>query len=87
MWSKLNLCHKLRSKALLVGFYSGCVGVLVDLDHPIAYYIFKIQGTQWENGGGRILHLPLLIIACIVIVHCGAHIGRLFGKSILKDEI
>jgi len=46
----------------------GLVGVLVDLDHLVAYF------TGWR---GRFFHTPLLIASSLMLVGLGAYLGRL----------
>jgi len=52
----------------LIGLLCGVIGVLVDLDHVIAYYIGR---------SNRFLHTPLLIVSSIVICGALAYLGGL----------
>lgn len=63
-------------RSLLIGILCGCVCVLVDLDHPIAW------AFGLENG--RIFHPYYFLISCLVILGCGAYIGGLLFKAILR---
>lgn len=68
--------HKMLGESLFVGFSCGCVGVLIDLDHLIAYY------AQVE--GGRFLHVPVFILGCTVLCCLVAYAGGLVLKDLLK---
>ena len=59
--------------ALLAFGLCGLIGVLVDLDHPFAYYILgrRVDDSQ------RYLHKPILIASILSICLLGAYIGRL----------
>ena len=69
--------NAMRSIPLRAFCYCGAAGVLVDIDHPIAYYL--LQGAS-----GRFLHTPLLIASCIVLGCLGAYIGGLFIGLVLR---
>jgi len=61
----------------------GIVSVLVDFDHFLALCIWRYWNPTFWNG--RFLHSPMLIIACLVILGCGAywgglHIGLVLAK-------
>ncbi len=64
--------------ALLVGLYCGAVGVLLDLDHVIAYRLGRI------NTNARVWHKPVGIIAGIIIISCLAYIGGLSIGVVLR---
>lgn len=53
---------------LLVGLICGVVGVLVDLDHIIAFF---------TKHRGRILHPYLLVISFVMLCSLIAYLGRL----------
>lgn len=63
--------------ALFVGICCGLVGVLIDLDHVIAYK----YGRECTNA--RLLHKPLGLAAGIIIISCIACIGRLYLRLVL----
>jgi hypothetical protein len=77
-----DMANNLMSKRTLwIGLCCGCVSVLVDADHFIAYQIFG-----WASGG-RFLHIPLFILVCLMLVGMGAYIRRLHSRMVLKKEI
>jgi len=83
MWIRY-LVHNLRSKhALHIGFYGGLVGILVDLDHPIAYALFAGQPT---NAQWRFWHIQLGIVAGIIACYCLTCIGGLFYRMVLRGR-
>jgi hypothetical protein len=51
--------------ALGVGFCGGICCVLIDIDHPISYWI--------KGKTSRPFHIPLAIIACVVIIYIIAY--------------
>jgi hypothetical protein len=56
----------------------GLAGILVDIDHPITY---------WLTGKAtRADHIPLAIISCIILCSVSACIGGLYGRLVLKEE-
>jgi len=57
----------------------GLVGILIDIDHPIAYYWIR-------DLDGRFLHTPLLIASCVVLCGCGAYIGGLLIRMVLGGK-
>ena len=62
---------------------TGMAGVLVDLDHPVSWFLNDSFGTNLPS---RLAHTPLLLIAgCIVVCVC-AHIGRLYFRHILSKK-
>lgn len=67
-----------RTTLFIVGI-CGTVGVLVDIDHIIAYYLIP----QWSE---KFLHAPLLITSSIVILGLGAYLGGLYLRMVLKKE-
>ena len=55
----------------------GVLGVLIDLDHPIAYY-------RLNKSHSRFLHTPILIISgCIFFISLSC-IGGLLYKAVLS---
>ena len=62
---------------LVAGFYCGWISVFVDADHLIK--ILFIPEASW-----RILHVPILIASCIVLFCCGAYLGGLYIRCVLK---
>ena len=69
----------LRSTSFLAFWLCGATGVLVDIDHPIAYYLL-------QEAGGRFLHAPLLFVGGIVLCCLGAYLGGLFIKLVLRRK-
>ena len=61
---------------LVAGIYGGCVGVLVDLDHPVAFF-FHIKD-------GRFFHYPLFFIVFAVFCGLCAYIGGLLLLVVLR---
>ncbi len=73
------LHYQVCSVPLWVIGLCGMVGVLVDLDHLIAYY--------WLTGlGGRFLHTPLLIVSGAVLLGCCAYITGLLVRLVLGGK-
>jgi uncharacterized membrane protein len=69
---------KARGVPLWVIGICGLVGVLVDIDHPIAY---------WVTGKTtRADHIPLAIISCLILCGVSACIGGLYCKLVLRGE-
>lgn len=81
MWIRCLVCNLRSKRALAVGFCGGVVGVLIGLDHPLAYWIFEGHPTfaQW-----RFWHIPLAVVAFAVACCCVAYIGGLFCRVVLK---
>ena len=77
MWLQNVLHNQNIVSALLVFGICGLTGLLVDIDHPISYYLVP----EW---GGRFLHTPLLIASCVVLCYCIACIGGLLVRMVLK---
>ena len=76
MWLQDISNYQVFGIPLWVILLCGVAGILVDLDHPIAYY--------WLKGlNGRFLHTPLLIASCIVFLGCCAYIGGLLITLVL----
>ncbi len=71
----MGIRHLLGRKVLGVPLYvigiCGVVGVLVDLDHIIAF-------------GGRFLHTPLLIGSGVILIGCCAYIAGLHIRMVLN---
>ena len=64
----MEVHHKMLYNALLVGLLCGTVGVLVDIDHFIAYF---------TRGSGRVLHTPILIVSITMLCGLIAYLGGL----------
>jgi len=75
MWLQDMANYSLFGVPLWVIMLCGVLGILVDLDHPIAYYL---------NLDGRFLHTPLLIISGLIFLGCCAYITGLFLRMVLK---
>lgn len=71
--------NTLRSTSLHVFWLCGVAGVLVDIDHPIAYYLL-------QEASRRFLHTPILIVSCIVLCCLGTYLGGLFVKLVLRKK-
>ena len=67
---------KVRVTSLLVFWLCGVAGVLVDLDHPIAYYLLP-------ELGGRFLHTPILIAGGLLLGGLGAYLAGLYFRLVL----
>lgn len=63
-------------KPLLIGLLCGVCGVLLDLDHPIAYAL--------NIGYPRFLHPVYFYISCGIIIGCISCVGGLLFKMVLK---
>lgn len=61
---------KMLLVTLLVGLLGGVVGILVDLDHFIAYRI---------KHSGRVLHPYLLTVSIVVLCSLLAYLGGLLS--------
>ncbi len=61
--------------ALFVVGLCGLIGVLVDIDHLVAFF------NGWDE---RFLHTPLLVISSIIILGLGTYLGRLLLGNILR---
>ena len=70
--------YKVRGVPLWVIGCCGLVGVLVDIDHPIAHWI---TGHTY-----RAAHIPLAIISCLILCGVGAYCGRLYYKLVLARK-
>jgi hypothetical protein len=62
--------------ALFVGIFSGIMGVLVDLDHPVAF-LFGIED-------GRFFHYPLLFATFFLFCGLFTYIAGLFCAMVLR---
>jgi len=65
--------------ALLAFVLCGIVGVLIDIDHVIKYYLVP----EWSI---RFLHKPVFIVSCIVFCGLCTCLGRLVIKMVLGQE-
>jgi hypothetical protein len=70
--------YKVRGVPLWVIGSCGLAGVLVDIDHPISYWI--------TGKAPRAAHLPLAVISCIVLCCVSAYIGGLYCKLVLRRK-
>ncbi len=78
-WLFNNLHTSLFGVPLWVISVCGITGVLVDIDHLIAYY--------WLTGlDGKFLHTPLFFISCLVFFGLSAYLTRLFIQLVLGDK-
>lgn len=62
---------------LLIILLCGLAGILIDLDHPIAYYLLK-------NPNGRFLHGPVFVIGCTIFGACVSCMAGLYAWMVLK---
>ena len=72
------LHSKVRGVPLWVIGACGLAGILVDIDHPITYWI--------TGKASRADHKTLAIISCLILCGVSAYIGRLYTKLVLKGE-
>ena len=77
MWLQGTTHYQVFGVPLWVIVLCGVIGILVDIDHPIAYYWIR-------SLNGRFLHTPLLITSGIVLCGCCAYIGGLLIRMVLK---
>lgn len=77
----------LRSLPLRAGIACGFISILLDIDHPIAYYIL-VPATGWDYEPllGRFLHFPVALACIVVLCFAGARIRRLRSASILRRK-
>jgi len=85
MWDKFKSYIILRKSPLHIFGLCGIVGVLVDIDHPIAYVIFGAE-KYFNPMYGRFLHIPFAIGSGIMLCRTCSHIRRLCNKKVLKNE-
>ena len=64
--------------AFFVGICGGIVGVLVDFDHPIAFFL----GIK----DGRFFHYSLFFIVFLVFCGLCTYMGRLLFKLVLRKN-
>jgi hypothetical protein len=77
MVSKVNrVLRDTLGSPLYYGIITGCVCVLIDLDHPIALAL----GIQ----NARFLHPLYLSIACGIIICCTTLLGGLLLQGVLR---
>ncbi len=74
-----NRRFTLRSASLLAFWLCGIAGLLVDIDHPIAYYLL-------QEASGRFLHTPILIVGGIVLCCLGTYLAGLFIRLVLRKK-
>jgi hypothetical protein len=72
---------KIRGHALYTGLLGGVAGILLDIDHPIAYWL----GWNWD-GAERFLHFPV-VVACVgLLIFAGTRLRRLHRNAVLGRE-
>ncbi len=79
MWLRSIIHYKVRSVPLWVILLCGILGVLVDIDHPIAHYFIP----EWS---GRFLHTPLLIISCCMFIGISTYCAGLYIRLVLGGK-
>jgi len=79
MWFRDTVHFKMRGISLLAFCLCGFIGILVDIDHPISYYLIP----EWS---GRFLHTPLLIASCLMLCCLGAYLGGLYLGNVLRTR-
>jgi hypothetical protein len=73
------LHYKVRGVSLYLVCLCGLVGCLVDIDHPISY---------WLTGKAlRADHIPLGIGSCLVLCGVSTYCRRFYPKSFLRELI
>ena len=70
--------YKVRSVPLWVIGVCGLAGVLVDIDHPITYWI--------TGKATRADHIPLAFMCCLILCGVSAYIGGLYCRLVLRGE-
>lgn len=65
--------------------YFGIAGVLVDIDHVIAWAVRYLSNGETIYST-RFLHTSILFGSGIVLLGCGAYLGRLYLQYILKGD-
>ena len=74
----LNLLHrKVFGVPLWAIGLCGLVGMAVDIDHPIAYYLL-------QNWSGRFLHTPLAIVSGLVLLCVGTLVAGQVVRMVLR---
>ena len=71
--SDLEMFDNVYFVAFLTVCVCGAIGVLVDLDHAVARYIFHVR----SNEALRIGHKSMFILSIVALCGIGAYIGRL----------
>lgn len=80
-------CHLERMRTFWFVCLCGLAGVLLDIDHPIAYYLIPpVTGWQYGKILGRFLHYPVALASVIVLCLAGAYIRRLYRGYILGSR-
>jgi len=77
MWLQSITHYQVFGVPLWVIVLCGVIGVLVDIDHPIAYYFIP----EWS---GRFLHTPLLIASGLVLCGCCSYTAGLLLRMVLR---
>lgn len=70
------VCRRVRDVPLWVIGICGMAGVLVDIDHPVSYWV-EGHFTQAD-------HIPIAVIGCVVLFGVSACIGGLYLKLVLR---
>jgi len=77
MWASNLASYTVSGVPLWVILLCGVLGVLVDIDHPVSHY--------WLTSlGARFLHIPVLVIGCIILCVALACVAGLLVKVVLK---
>ena len=70
------LYYKVRGVPLWIIGSCGLAGILVDIDHPITYWITgKVTRAD---------HIPLAVISCLILCGVSACIGGLYCRLVLR---
>jgi hypothetical protein len=72
------LHRKVGNVPLYIIGYCGLAGILIDLDHPISYWI--------TGKATRAAHSVIGIACCIILCGIIAYCGRLYYKLILRGK-
>ena len=72
------LHSKVRGVPLWVIGSCGLAGILIDIDHPISYWI--------TGKATRADHIPVAVISCISLCVVSACIGGLYCRLVLRGE-
>ena len=76
MWLQLLQDSGIFSFPLLAFWVCGLAGILIDIDHPISFYLVPKRDR-------RFFHTPILVADCIILCSLSAYIGGLLVGSIL----
>jgi hypothetical protein len=70
--------YKVRGVPLWVIGSCGLVGILIDIDHPISYWI--------TGQASRAAHIPLAVVSGICLCVVSACIGGLYCRLVLRGK-